>query len=109
MLHAQGDDVVHGAAAKFATAEAAKVLGTEMAVACEPVERPGLAEPGGHMLPKVAETVVCLPGTGETQDVGMDELHPMTGGRGRGLASDFLIKAADCELKRQGIESRERR
>ena len=103
-LHAQEDDVVHGAAAEFAAAEAAQVLGAEVAAAGEEVERPRFAEARGDVLPQVAEAVVGLPRAGKALDVGVDDFDPVANRGGRVLAVDFVVEAEHGVAQGQRIE-----
>ena len=72
------------AAAQLAAAEAAQMLGAEVAVGGEAIERPRLAEARCHIIPEVPEPVVCLPRSGKARHVGVNQLDPVRHGLRRG-------------------------
>lgn len=109
MAHAEVRDLFHGGASKFAAAEAAEMFATAMGESAEIGERPVASGFGGDGVPDFWEAIIDMPGLGETEDVELDQFHPMMEGGGLGLAELLVVEAEDRVSEGFGGESGENR
>jgi len=87
--------VMHGRAAQRTAAEATQVLGADMCLMRQLVERPVMADIRGDAFPDAVQTVIHLPGLRETLNVMLDQLDPMKHGGRLGLMARLLDESVD--------------
>ncbi len=104
--HPQICDLMHGAAAQLAAAQAPEVFVAVTRFAREPGKRPFIRQMRGNPLPQESKVIGLIRWLREAQDVSVDQIRPFVeeGGLSRPVA--FVEQAENRGAQRQRVETR---